>query len=59
MKRKTFIQQLQKGGCVLLRHGAKHDIYFNPSTGSKQPVPRHSEIDEKLVKHIRRHLGLR
>lgn len=58
MKRKKFIQQLIKDGCVLLRHGTKHDIYFNPSTSKKQPVPRHIEIEKQLVKHIRKYLGL-
>lgn len=47
MKRKEFIRRLEKEGCVLLRHGARHDIYLNPSTGKKQPVPRHTEIDDK------------
>lgn len=35
-----------------MRHGGRHDIYLNPSNGMKQPVPRHSEIDDPLVKHI-------
>ena len=30
----------------------------NRQTGKKQPVPRHSEIDELLAKHILRYLGL-
>ncbi|MDN3513171.1 MAG: type II toxin-antitoxin system HicA family toxin [Candidatus Brocadia sp.] len=58
MKRKEFIRQLMKDGCILLRPGAKHDIYINPSTGKKQPVPRHTEIDNKLAKHIRKYLEL-
>ena len=58
MKRKKFVRQLEKDGCVLLRHGSRHDIYQNPSTEAKQPVPRHTEIDETLAKHIRKHLGL-
>lgn len=58
MKRKEFIRQLMRDGCALLRLGAKHDIYVNPSTGKKQPVPRHTEIDNKLAKHIRKYLGL-
>jgi mRNA interferase HicA len=58
MKRKQFVQQLVKEGCVLLRAGARHDIYLNPSTGKKQPVPRHVEIDDALAKHIRKYLGL-
>jgi len=48
MKRKEFIRQLLQEGCVFLRHGARHDVYLNPSTGKKQPVPRHSEIDDSL-----------
>lgn len=58
MKRAEFVRQLTEAGCRLLRHGAKHDIYTNPATGRKQPVPRHTEIDGHLVKHIKRHLGL-
>ncbi|HDL18557.1 MAG TPA: type II toxin-antitoxin system HicA family toxin [Bacteroidetes bacterium] len=58
MKRKEFIQQLKKDGCVLIRAGAKHDIYYNTASGKKQPVPRHSEIDNNLAKHIRKYLGL-
>jgi len=59
MKRKEFVRQLAKEGCVLLRAGARHDIYFNPTTGKKQPVPRHTEIDNNLAKHIRKYLGLK
>jgi len=59
MKRKELIRQLTNGGCVLLRSGAKHDIYLNPTTGQKQPVPRHAEIDNALVKHIKKYLGLK
>ena len=35
----------------MLRHGARHDIYLNPQTGLRQPVPRHSEIQ------VNRHIG--
>jgi mRNA interferase HicA len=53
-----FIRQLTEAGCVLLRHGARHDIYLNPTNGKRQPVPRHAEIDEQLAKHIRKMLGV-
>jgi len=52
MKRKALIRKITSIGCVLVRHGKKHDLYMNPKTGKKQPIPRHSEIDEHLVKHI-------
>ena len=58
MKRQALLRWLQKEGCVLLRSGGNHDIYVNTKTGKKQPVPRHSEIDEYLARHIVRFLGL-
>lgn len=58
MKRKEFVRRLIKDGCVFLRTGANHDLYMNPATGKKQPVPRHTEIDNNLAKHIRKYLGL-
>ena len=42
----------------MVRHGKRHDIYLNPATGQKQPVPRHAEIDDALAKHIKKYLGL-
>lgn len=58
MKRQALLRWLQKEGCVLLRSGGNHDINVNTNTGKKQRVPRHSEIDERLVRHILRYLGL-
>lgn len=58
MRRKELIRQLTQAGCVLLRPGANHDIYLNPATGQRQPVPRHTEIDNTLAKHIRKYLGI-
>ncbi len=52
MKRKDLIKMLTDSGCILVRHGGRHDLYKNPATGKKQPVPRHNEIDENLAKHI-------
>ncbi|MDZ7698866.1 MAG: type II toxin-antitoxin system HicA family toxin [Deltaproteobacteria bacterium] len=58
MKRSELIRLLTGAGCVLLRHGSRHDIYVNPANGKKQPVPRHREVDEDLAKHIKKHLGI-
>jgi len=57
MKRKELIHQLTSAGCVLVRSGSRHDLYKNPVTGKKQPVPRHNEIDENLARHIIRELS--
>lgn len=59
MKRSELLRLLLAAGCVLVRHGGRHDIYRNPTTGKVQPVPRHSEIDEILARHILRHLDIR
>jgi mRNA interferase HicA len=58
MKRKEFVRQLEREGCVLLRPGARHDIDVNPRTRQRQPVPRHAEIEDYLARHIRKYLGL-
>ncbi|NIM18100.1 MAG: addiction module toxin, HicA family [Candidatus Aminicenantes bacterium] len=52
MKRRDLIKQIEKRGCILIRHGGKHDWYQNPQTKVSQPVPRHNEIKEYLAKHI-------
>jgi len=59
MKRNEFIRKRKQDGCILLRPGARHDIYISPLTNKKQPVPRHTEIDNTLVKHIRKKLELK
>ncbi|MFO0803002.1 MAG: type II toxin-antitoxin system HicA family toxin [Gemmataceae bacterium] len=56
MKRVDLIKRIEEAGCILIRHGAKHDIYRNPATGETQPVPRHREIDERLARKIIRDL---
>jgi predicted RNA binding protein YcfA (HicA-like mRNA interferase family) len=59
MKRSELIRQLTDAGCVLHRHGSRHDLYFNPANGKKQPVPRHNEVDDTLAKHIKKNLGVK
>jgi mRNA interferase HicA len=48
MKRADLIRLIEQGGCVLVRHGGKHDWCRNLATGVSQPVPRHREIKEPL-----------
>ena len=56
MKRLDPIRKLQEQGCVLIRHGGKHDWSQNPQTKVCQPVPRHREIKEFLAHGILRKL---
>ena len=32
MKRKDLIKGLTDEGCILIRHGSRHDLYKNPAT---------------------------
>lgn len=57
MKRVDLIAAIERLGCQLVRHGAKHDWYQNPTTGVSQPVPRHREIKDHLARHILRMLA--
>jgi len=52
LKRKDLIRQLEGMGCSFIRHGGNHDWYQNPRTKVAQPVPRHTEINDNLAKHI-------
>lgn len=52
MKRVDLIKAIEEFGCLLIRHGGKHDWYRNPKSGAVQPVPRHREIKEGLARHI-------
>ena len=52
MKRIDLLRTIEGFGCVLVRHGGKHDWYRNPTTGASQPIPRHREIKEGLARHI-------
>ena len=52
MKRQKLIKTIEQMGCVLIRHGGKHDWYQNRNTKEVQPVPRHNEIIDSLARHI-------
>jgi predicted RNA binding protein YcfA (HicA-like mRNA interferase family) len=52
MKRRALIKVLEEMGCILVRHGNRHDWYTNPATKQSQPVPRHNEINEHLAQSI-------
>lgn len=58
MKRRELIRELEQAGCLLKRHGQRHDIYTNPHNGRQAPVPRHNEIKDSLVALIKKQLGI-
>jgi len=58
MKRKDLIKHLLKNGCIFVREGARHSVFFNPLLRKSSTVPRHTEIDNFLAKKICRDLGV-
>lgn len=59
MNRRQFVRELVAAGCVLVRHGSRHDLYVNHRTGRLVPIPRHAEIKDSLCELIRKQLGLK
>jgi len=57
VKRRDLVRKIEEMGCVLIRHGGKHDWYQNPHTRMAQPVPRHREINEFLARSILKKLA--
>ena len=58
MKRREVDRHLRSHGCFLHHHGAGHDIWMNPATQARAPVPRHAEIKAGTVRGICRILGV-
>jgi len=57
MKRKDFIKLLESNGWTLKRHGGGHDIYVKGN--EQEAVPRHRELDEDLIKAIKKRRNLK
>ena len=58
MKRRDLISYLASQSCYMLREGAKHSVYYNPTLGLTSTVPRHNEVDDFLARKICRDLGI-
>ena len=58
MKRRAVVAHLERHGCVLLGEGAKHSVFWNLATRATSSVPRHAEIDDRLVLKICKDLGI-
>jgi len=59
MKRHDLEKYLSQQGCLLLREGKKHSIYYNPVEELTSAVPRHSEIAKGLCIKICKDLGIK
>lgn len=58
MKRVDLEKALRRGECEFVRHGRSHDLWWNPSTGATEAIPRHREVDERLAKKILKALNV-
>jgi len=58
VKRRELIQYLEVNGCLLLREGGNHTIYYNPLNRKTSAIPRHTEIVDILAKKICKDLGV-
>ena len=58
MKRKDLIKHLFKNGCIFVREGARHSVFFNPAAQRTSTVPRHNEIENNLANKICKDLGI-
>jgi len=58
MKRQDLIRHVESHGCLLLREGARHSVYYNPTKNQTSAIPRHREINDFLARKICRDLGI-
>jgi mRNA interferase HicA len=58
MKRHDLLAHLREHGCLLMREGTRHSVYWNPVTRNTTVVPRHTEIANLLAKKICKDLGI-
>jgi len=52
MKRTKLIKHLIRNGCLFLREGGNHTVYYNPKNRNTSTVPRHREIGEGTARKI-------
>ncbi len=58
MKRRALIQHLTQNGCNLIREGGNHSWWGNPAKNRRSAIPRHSEVNDLLVRKICKDLDI-
>lgn len=58
LKRLDLFRHLEGSGCVLVREGPKHSVYYNPATQRTGTVPRHREVKNPTAVRICKQLGV-
>jgi len=52
MKRRELLPHLNNHGCELIREGGNHSWWLNPLKNKRSAIPRHSEVQDLLVRKI-------
>jgi len=59
MKRRDLEKHLTEHGCAFHHHGGLHDIWINPKTEARAPIPRHKELPKLgTIRGICKQLGV-
>ncbi len=58
MKRRELLKYLRSMGCEEIREGGRHSWWHNPKLNKRSAIPRHTEINDILVKKICKDLGV-
>ena len=58
MKRRELLRHLHNHGCELIREGGNHSWWLNPLKNKRSAIPRHSEIQDLLVRKICKDLDI-
>jgi mRNA interferase HicA len=58
VKRTELVRHLNRHGCLLLREGGRHSIFWNPANRRTSAVPRDNEVKEFLARKICRDLDI-
>ena len=60
MKWNELLKIAKEKGFVLVRHGKKHDLYKNETTGDTIWMERHSsqEVKPSLLKDLKKKIGI-
>jgi len=58
VKRRALLAHVRAHGCRLVREGAKHSWYENPSENRRSSIPRHTEINGFLALKICKDLSI-
>jgi mRNA interferase HicA len=58
VKKRDLERHLTTHNCVLVREGARHELWENGETGERAVVPRHREIKMPTARGICRQLSV-